>query len=96
MLICFVIKKLNPVVTELIIKGRKVNISLAFITKSNLGGPQSVRITSTHILIINISNKRQLQHTAFNHSSDIDFKDFMNLYRKCVAKPVIDTTLAFR
>ena len=51
-------KKLNPIVTELFIKGRKVNISLAFITQSNLGGSQSVRITSTHILIINIPNKQ--------------------------------------
>ena len=34
----------------------------------------------------------------YNHSSDIDFKDFMNLYRKCTEKPhsflVIDDTLA--
>ena len=45
-----------------------------------------------------IPNKRELQQTAFNHSSDIDFQDFMNLYKKCTAKPysfpVIDTTLA--
>ena len=45
-----------------------------------------------------ISNKIELQQIAFNHSSDIDFQDFMNLYKKCAAKPysflVIDTTLA--
>ena len=45
-----------------------------------------------------ISNKQNLQQIAFNHSSDIDFKDFMNLYKKWTAKPysflVIDTTLA--
>ena len=45
-----------------------------------------------------ISDKRELQQIAFNHSSDIDFQDFMNLYKKCTAKPysflVIDTTLA--
>ena len=44
-----------------------------------------------------IPNKRELQQIAFNHSSDIDFQDFMNLYKKCTAKPysflVIDTTL---
>ena len=34
MLICLVIKKLNPIVTELVIRGRKVNISLVFITQS--------------------------------------------------------------
>ena len=44
-----------------------------------------------------IPNKRKLQHTGFNHSSDIDFRDFMNLYKKHTAKPysflVIDATL---
>ena len=44
-----------------------------------------------------IPNKRKLQRTAFNHSSDIDFRDFMKLYRKHTAKPysflVIDATL---
>ena len=34
-----------------------------------------------------IPNKPELQQTAFNHSSDIDFKDYMNLYKKCTAKP---------
>ena len=45
-----------------------------------------------------IPNKRELQQIAFNHSSDIDFQDFMNLYKKCTAKLysflVIDTILA--
>ena len=43
-------------------------------------------------------NKRELEHIAFNHSSDIDFEHFMNLYKKCTARPysflVIDTTRA--
>ena len=33
-----------------------------------------------------IPNKRELQQIAFNHSPDIDFKDFMNLYKNCTAK----------
>ena len=45
-----------------------------------------------------ILNKQELQQVAFNHSSGIDFKDFMNLYKKCTVKPysflVIDATLA--
>ena len=45
-----------------------------------------------------IPNKREFQQIAFNHSSDIDFQEFMNLYKKCTAKLysflVIDTTLA--
>ena len=45
-----------------------------------------------------VSNKPELQQIAFNHSSDIGFKYFMNLYKTCTAKPysflVIDATLA--
>ena len=42
--------------------------------------------------------KRELQQIAFNHSSDIAFQDYVNLYKKCTGKPfsflVIDATLA--
>ena len=45
-----------------------------------------------------IPNKQELGRIAFNHSSDIDFQDFMNLYKKCTAKThsfvVTDTTFA--
>ena len=45
-----------------------------------------------------ILSKRELQQIVFNHSSDINFRDFINLYKKCTAKPysflVIDATLA--
>ena len=44
-----------------------------------------------------IPNKRELRQIAFNHLSDIDFEGFMNLYKKCTAKPysflVIDATI---
>ena len=91
-------KKLNPVVTELFIRGRKLNISLVFITQSYFAVPKNIRQNSTHYFIMKIPNKREFQQTAFNRSSDIDFKDFMNLYKKCTAKSysflVIYATLA--
>ena len=34
-----------------------------------------------------IPNKQELQQTVFHHSSDIDFKDIMNIYKKCTVKP---------
>ena len=44
-----------------------------------------------------IINKRELQNIAINHSADIDYKDFMNIYRECTKEPynllTIDTTL---
>ena len=54
-------KKLNPVVTELFIRGRKLNISLVFITKSYFAVPKSIKLNSTHYFIMKILNKRELQ-----------------------------------
>ena len=42
--------------------------------------PKDVRINSTHFFIIKIPNKRELQQIVLNHSSDIDFKDFMKIF----------------
>ena len=53
-------KKLNPIVTELFIRGRKFNISIAFITQSYFKMPKDVRLNSTHCLIMKIPNKREL------------------------------------
>ena len=79
--------KLNPIVTELFIRGRKLNISIVFITQSYFKVPKDVRLNSTHFFIIKIPNKRELQQNSLNHSSDIDFKDFMKIYKKYTAKP---------
>ena len=91
-------KKLNPIVSELFIRGRKLNISLVFFTQSYFAVLKGIRLNSTHYFIIIISNKRELQKITFTHSSHIDFKDFLNLYKICAAKPysflVINATLA--
>ena len=80
-------KKHFPIVPELFIRGRKLNIFLVFILQSYFGVPKDVRLNSTHYFIMKIPNKQELQQIAFNHSSDIDFEDFMNLYEKCTLKP---------
>ena len=91
-------KKLNSLVTELFIRGRKLNISLVFITQSYFQIPKDVRLNSTHFSIMKIPNKREFQQIALNHSSGINSKDFINIYKKCTAEPysflVSDTTLA--
>ena len=90
-------KKLNPIVTELFTGGRILNISFVFITQSYFACSKNIRLNSTHYFIMRIKKKQELQPLAFNHSSDIDFPDFVNLYEKCNAKPfsflVIDPTL---
>ena len=72
-------KKLNSIVTELFIGGRKLNISLVFIIQSCFKVPKDVRLNSTHFSIMKIPNKRELQLIALNYSSDTDFKDFMKI-----------------
>ena len=70
-------KKFQSIIKELIIRCRKLNISLVFMTQSYFSVPQDVRLNSTHYLIMKINNKRELQNIAINHSADIDYKDFM-------------------
>ena len=90
-------KKHNAIVTKLFIRGRKLNISLVVITQSYFSIPKNVWLNSTHYFILKIPNERELQQIAFIHSLDIDFIDFMNLYKKSTAAPysflVIDFAL---
>ena len=80
-------KKLNSILTELFIRCRKLNISLVIISQSYFKVPKDVRNNSTHFFIMKIPNKRELQQIAINHSSDINTKDFIDIYRKCTDKP---------
>ena len=88
-------KKLNSIATELFIRGRKLKISLFFITQSYF---KDVRLNTTHFFIMKIPNKTELQQIAINHSSEINTKEFINIYKKCTDKPyqffVNDITLA--
>ena len=81
--------------TEVFITCRKLKISLVFITESYFAILKNIRLNSAHDFVMKISNKEELQQIAFNYSSDIEFKGFMNLYEKCTVKPnsflVIDT-----
>ena len=76
-------KKFQTVVKELFIRCRKLNISLVFITQPYFSVPKDVRLNSTHYLIMKINNRKALQNIAINHSADIDYQDFMKIYRKC-------------
>ena len=69
-------KKLDSIVTELFIRGRKLNISLVFITQSYFKVAKDVRLNTTHFFIAKVPNKRELQPIAINHSTDISTKDF--------------------
>ena len=64
------------------IRGRKLNIFLVIITQSYFKVPKDVRLNTSHFFIAKIPNKRGLQQISMNHSSDINTKDFSNIYRK--------------
>ena len=79
-------KKRNSIVTELFIRGRKINISLVFITQY-FKVTKNVRLNTGNFFITKFPNKRDLQQIAINYSSDISTKDFTNIYRECTAEP---------
>ena len=66
---------------------RKLKVYPAFITQSYFAVLKDIRLNSTHYFIMKSPNKQEFQKLAFYNSSDIDFKDFMNLYKTCPAKP---------
>ena len=90
-------KKFQSIIKELFIRCRKLNISVVFITQSYFSVPKDIRLNSTHYFIMKINNKRELQNIVINHSADIDYKDFMKIYRECTKDRfnflTIDTTL---
>ena len=90
-------RRFQTIIKELFIRCRKLKNSLVFITQSYFSVPKDVRLNSTHYLIMKINNRRELQNIAINHSADIDYKDFMKIYRECTKEPynvlTIDTTL---
>ena len=68
-----------------------------FVTQSYFSAPKGLRLNSTHYLIMKINNRKELQNIAINHSADIDYKDFVKIYRDGTKKPysflTIDTAL---
>ena len=90
-------KTFQAIIKELFSRCRKLNISLVFITQSYFSVPKDIRLNSTH-LIMKINNKKELHNIAINHLADIDYKDFVKIYRKCTREPysflTIDTTLS--
>ena len=90
-------KKFESIIKELFIRCRKLNISIVFITQSYFRTPKDARLNSTHYPLMKIQCKKELQKIAQDNLSDIDFKDFLKIYKDCTNEPysfaTIDTTL---
>ena len=74
-------KRFQAIIKKLFIICRKLSISLVFITQSYFTVPKDVRLNSTLYLIKKINNERESQNIVINHSADIDYGDFMKIYR---------------
>ena len=80
-------KKFQAIIKALFIRCRKLNISLNFITQSYFSISKDVRLNSRHYFIMKINNRIELSNIAINHSADIDYNDFVEIYRKCTREP---------
>ena len=80
-------KKAQQVLQDVFIRCKKLNISLCFLTQSYFSVPKDVRLNCTHYILFKLNNKRELQNIAINHSADIDYKDFIKIYRDCTKEP---------
>ena len=69
-------RKLNPIVNELFIRGRKLSISLVFIMQSYFKVPKDVRLNPKQDFVMKIPSERELQQIAIIRSLDI-FKGFI-------------------
>ena len=82
-------KKLNPIVTELFIRGRYFSYAFLFYCTK--------KYQSKFYFIMNFPTQQEFQQITFNRLGDIDFQDFLNLCKKYIAKPysflVIDSAL---
>ena len=65
------------------------NRKIVFVTQSYFALPKNIRLNSAHYFIMKIPNRRELQQIAFNHSSDIDFQYFMNLYKDVLQNHIL-------
>ena len=80
-------KKFQAMIKDLFIRCRKLNVSLVFIRQSYFSVPKEARLNSTHYLIIKINNRKDLQQIAIDYLADIDYKDFLKVYRNCTNDP---------
>ena len=78
---------LSSIVTELFLRGRKLNISLLFISQSYFKVTKDIRLNATHCFIMKTPSRKELQQIASNYLSDIEFKDFMTLQRDHTKEP---------
>ena len=81
-------EKLQPIVTKLFLRNRKKKYFSCFYYTILFAVPNNIRLNSTGYFILKIPNKQGFKQVPINCSSDINFKHFMKLYKKCIAEPL--------
>ena len=82
-------KKLSPIVTKLFLRTINLNISLVFTWQSYFEKPKTIRLNATHYFIMKIASEIELQQIPSNHSSDIEFRDSMKVYKDYTEEPFL-------
>ena len=86
-------KNFKRMIKELFYRGRKLNISIAFITQSYFRALKDARLNSTHYLLMKIGNKKELKSFAEEKSGNVDYKDFLKMYNYCTKEPYSFVTI---
>ena len=97
-------KNFKRIIKELFYRARKINVSIVFITQSYFRALKDARLNSTHCIIMEIINKKELKRIAEEKSGHLHYKDFLKMYNYCTKEPysfmTIDTrptaTMVFR
>ena len=79
-------RRAQQILKDLFIRSRKLNISLGFLTQSYFSVPKDVRLNCTHYILFKLNNRIELKNIAINHSADIDYKDFIKIYKICTSE----------
>ena len=81
------IKKNKRIIKELFCRARKINVSIVFITQSYFRALKDARLNSTHYILMQIGNKKELKRIAEEKSGHLDYKDFLKIYNYCTREP---------
>ena len=85
----------KKIIKEPLFRGRKINVSIVFITPSYFRALKDARLNSTHYILMKINNKNELKKILEEKSGHLDYKDFLKIYNYCTKEPysfmLIDT-----
>ena len=73
-------KNFKRIIKELFYRAHKINVSIVFITQSCFRELKDARLNSTHYILMEIGNKKELKRIAEEKAGHLDYKDFL----KCI------------